>query len=291
MTPFSSVWTRDRVPELLQIAREAGACILTHRAEALYEVVRKEDDSPVTQADHGSQHIIVRGLSALTPQIPIVSEEKDNPAALASDGMYWLVDPLDATRDFVAGGDEFSVNIGLIVDHRPIVGLIYVPSQALLYYGDPEGVFCLKHGRPVDLVPPAKTSGLPRVLSSLTGSKSLPLKLWAEKNIIGAYRLCSSALKFGLLAEGAADLYPRIGGTCEWDTAAGDAILRALGGGIVTLDGNELAYSKPEFKNGYFLAYGPSFDTSRIGAFLDLLNALNPAQKAIQPCQAAQLKT
>jgi len=203
----------------------------------------------------------------------VIAEEKDNPAQLASTGTYWLVDPLDGTRSYVAGGQEFTVNIGLMIKHVPCLGIIYAPVFDDLFYGDPAGVERIT-ARSKTLFEPdsfVKTKAPPRLITSRREAKRLPIETWLNSELISALQPYSSAYKFGLLAAGEADLYPRIGTTCEWDTAAGDAILRAVGGCLVTPEGQPFTYGKPDFLNGDFIACGPTYDTAGLPAFLALL--------------------
>ena len=132
-------WGEAQITALQDLARRAGACALAHRQAGLPAADRKQDGSPVTAADREAQEIIVKGLSALTPGVPIVAEEKDNPASLSSGGTFWLIDPIDGTIDYIAGRDEFTVNIGLVVDNQPYVGVLFAPALDDMFYGDPRG--------------------------------------------------------------------------------------------------------------------------------------------------------
>ncbi|MDD5585471.1 MAG: 3'(2'),5'-bisphosphate nucleotidase CysQ [Alphaproteobacteria bacterium] len=268
-----SFWSPRHAAALQDLARQAGASIMAHRAAATAPAEHKTDGSPVTAADRDSQRIIIEGLRALTPGIPAVAEEKDNPAALAANGTYWLVDPLDGTRDYVAGGQEFSVNIGLLVGNEPCIGVIFAPAVDDLFYGDPTGVERMtpQGKRAFKAGSYAKSNKPPRLLTSRHEAKRLPINEWLEGGQISAWRPCSSGYKFGLLVSGEDDLYPRAGATCEWDTAAGDAILRAVGGRIVTRGGKTLAYGKPDFLNSDFIACGPTYDDGALPGFLALL--------------------
>ncbi len=264
-----SFWTQRHAIELQKLAREAGKRVMHHRAASSENTAHKPDGSPVTAADHESQQILLEGLKTLTPDIPVVAEEKLNPAELAASGTYWLIDPLDGTRNYVAAGKEFSINIALLVDNEPCVGLIHAPALDELFYGDANGVLRSRACAQSFLDPhPPRSSGPPRLVASRHDAKRLKLDEWQKEGIIRSCRPCSSAYKFGLLASGEADLYPRIGETCEWDIAAGDALLIVLGGGIVTPTGETISYGKPEFLNGSFVAYGPTCSATQLEAFL-----------------------
>ena len=238
-----------------KIAREAGALIMRYFSGD-FATRHKDDKSPVTDADIAANAHIIRALSALTPQIPAIAEEDEVlPASQA--GMFWLVDPLDGTRSFVRGEPEFTVNIGLISDHKPMLGVIYAPPQNLLYYGG-AGLGAWRE----------KTPGQPETIRARTPdseglvvvrSRSHPSK--AADEYLKSLRIKemipgSSSIKLCMLAEGSADMYPRFGRTMEWDTAAGHAILNEAGGRIETTDGKPLSYGKPHFENPHFIAYG-----------------------------------
>jgi len=271
-----SFWKSRHTIALQYIARLAAEAILKTCDDGACAAEPKADGSPVTAADSASQKVILDGLRKLTPDIPIVSEEQDNPASLASGGTFWLVDPLDGTREFVDGGIEYTINISLLTDFQPCVGLIYSPAEEELYYGDASGVLHITSGEQIFVeAAQAKTAGPARILSSRREAPHLPLDAWKGQGLIASSRLCSSALKFGLLAIGEADIYVRPGRTFEWDTAAGDAILRALGGGVVTLDGGPLRYGKAGFQNDGFVAYGPTYRQEGLEAFLEIVRAVS----------------
>lgn len=249
-------------PRLVDAARrlalEAGRTIL-----ALYRdgtpVETKADRSPVTEADRAADRIIVAGLHAADPQIPAISEESTADDALAAPlgGRFWLVDPLDGTREFIARTGEFTVNIALIEDGRPVLGVLHAPVQGETYVADGLGQAVRIAG-----------NGAPRPISARTvpdeGPAIIASRLHRDPETdayiarLGPERIESagSALKFGLLARGEADVYPRFGRTMEWDTAAGHAILTAAGGHVRDLNGRELSYGKAGFVNPPFVACG-----------------------------------
>jgi 3'(2'), 5'-bisphosphate nucleotidase len=231
-------------------AHRAGQEILRIYAGE-FAVTHKDDRTPVTEADHAAQHVI---LEALAPTgIPVVAEEAPLPAGAPP--RFWLVDPLDGTREFVARRGEFSVNIGLVEGDGPVLGVVYVPVTGVTYAAA-EGR-ATRDGKPIHarLAPPALT-----VVHSRSHSDSTKLQAWLDANHVnvGERMISGSAIKFGLIAEGIADLYPRLGPTSEWDTAAGQAVLEAAGGSITDLEGAPLRYGKKGFLNDGFVARGRS---------------------------------
>jgi 3'(2'), 5'-bisphosphate nucleotidase len=267
----------DHAAFLQALAREAGGRIMAHRAAATENTKRKLDGSPVTAADHEAQQIIIAGLAALTPDIPVVAEEKVNPQSLAESGTYWLVDPLDGTLAFVQGERDFSVNIGLIVNGEPVLGVIYAPAYDDMFYGEPGTVSRVKKGVTTQLQAATEVKA-PEMVSLITSrreARKLPIADWQREGFIGEWRICSSAYKFGLLAAGAFDLFIRTGLTFEWDTAAGDALVRAVGGSVMVTATDKLVYGKPDFRNGNFIAHGASFDAGRLPEFFARLKKEN----------------
>jgi 3'(2'), 5'-bisphosphate nucleotidase len=253
----------DRIESLARevraIAEDAGRIIMDLYARG-FTVSEKADSTPVTDADHAAEALIVPRLQALTPDIPVISEEA---AALGQlprrDGLtFWAVDPLDGTREFIARSGEFSVNIGLIRDGIPVLGVVHGPALGLSFFtagpGRAERAETGKPGAPVATraVPGA---GLTVIGSRSHGSSRKVAAFLADKTVAEC-QVMGSALKFGFLADGSADLYPRFGPTSEWDTAAGHAVLRAAGGRVISVDGGELAYGKPAYLNGGFIAWG-----------------------------------
>ena len=214
------------------------------------DVIRKEDNSPVTEADLAAHHILVDALRALTPDIPIVSEESESHTLPEGAERFWLVDPLDGTKSFIRGTGAFTVNIGLIEYGEPTMGVIVVPTDKRCYAGDIEhGAW--KNDEPISTGDLPKTEWGAVVSMSHLDPKT---EAFITPLPIGEKRSASSSLKFCLVAEGAAHLYPRFGPTMEWDTAAGHAILRAAGGKVVHPDGRSFTYRKTGFRNGAFIA-------------------------------------
>jgi 3'(2'), 5'-bisphosphate nucleotidase len=242
---------------IADIARAAAAEILAVSARGL-GVREKADRTPVTEADEAANRLIVARLAALAPDIAIVAEESvaagEIPAPAAR---FWLVDPLDGTREFIAGRDEYTVNIALIEDRRPVLGVVGLPAQGELYLGV-RGEGAVRHDATGEATPiraravPAR--GAVALASRSHGSAETDA--WLDRARVGEVKRAGSAMKFCLIARGEADLYPRLGRTMEWDTAAGHAVLAAAGGSVRILDGAELAYGKPGFENPPFVARG-----------------------------------
>lgn len=249
--------------QLATIALAAGDVILDiYHSE--FTVRSKDDRSPVTNADEAAERVILSELAKLTPEIPIIAEE-----SVASDGIpenvgkrFWLVDPLDGTKEFISKNGEFTVNIALIEDGVPTTGVVYAPARGRLFVGTADGATCQNmdqagvwgESRPIT-VRRASDAGLIVVASRSHRDAQTDdyLEQFEVRELISA----GSSLKFCLIAAGEADLYPRLGRTMEWDTAAGDAVLRAAGGTVDTLDGQPLIYGKaPVYDNPFFVAKG-----------------------------------
>jgi 3'(2'), 5'-bisphosphate nucleotidase len=252
------------LPELSQIARRAGAAIMqVYRTD--FDIGRKEDGSPLTLADTASEDIILPALAALAPDIPIVSEEsaETNAAPDRVGRRFWLVDPLDGTREFLKRNDEFCVSIGLIEDGVPVLGVIHGPVERVTYAAAGPGTATRATGdgapRPIACrAPPA--DGI-AVLDSRSHRDNEKLERFLARYPVRHRVPQGSALKFGRVAAGEVDLYPRFGPTMEWDTAGGHAIVLAAGGSVRTLAadltiGGPLRYAKPGFLNGGFLVAG-----------------------------------
>ena len=252
------------LPTIIEAALAAGAEIERIYAEGC-EAEAKEDGSPVTIADRHAEAIILDRLAAAFPEIPVLAEEEAAAGRIPELGrLFFCVDPLDGTRGFVQRTGEFTVNIGLIEDGEPVAGVIYAPDSKLLYFGARgQGAF---RGRGGGMPEPIRPRPRPESGLTAVGSRSHEAHGTAAKGAhlgIAEFVASSSSLKFCLVAEGTADVYPRHGTTAEWDTAAGQAILEAAGGRVMALDeeGHEtgpLRYSKLEsaFLNPPFIAWG-----------------------------------
>jgi 3'(2'), 5'-bisphosphate nucleotidase len=243
--------------EVIRIARAAGEEILGVYANG-GAVHSKPDGSPVTEADERAQRIICAHLERVTPEIPIVAEEDGrHKHAGPRRERFWLVDPLDGTKEFVSRNGEFTVNIALIEDGAPTLGVIFAPALGRLFAAAAggEAVVDDQDGRrsiSARRVPPEG----PTVVSSRSHGDPEALRRCLGDRAVAASICAGSSLKFCLVAAGEADLYPRFGRTMEWDTAAGDAILRVAGGTVTDLDGEPLRYGKPGFENPHFVAQG-----------------------------------
>ena len=245
------------LPALEAAARQAGAAIMRVH-DGHIAVTRKADSSPVTEADAQAEAIIVPKLRDLTPTIPVVAEEAMAAGDLpdVSGGTFWLVDPLDGTKEFIARNGQFTVNIGLIHQGRPVAGVVLAPATGRLWSGavgagatvtDTDGsrhsIQCRR--------PPARGAV---VVASRSHGDPGPLEQWLATLDTPELRPAGSSLKFCLIAEGCADYYPRFGPTCEWDVAAAHAVVLAAGGEVIDWNGVPLAYGKPKFLNPHFLA-------------------------------------
>jgi len=247
----------DLLERLLPIARSAGKVILQVYATD-FDVRGKADDSPVTEADQRAEALILPALAELTPDIPIVSEEAVAAGDIPRVGdRFWLVDPLDGTKEFIKRNGEFTVNIALIQLGRPTLGVVLAPALDRLYAGSTgHGAFLEDgvHHRKIACrrVPP---TGL-TVVASRSHGDTEALDRFLAGRTVASQANAGSSLKFCLVAAGDADLYPRFGRTMEWDTAAGHAVLAAAGGRVMTVQGDELLYGKPGFENPHFIAQG-----------------------------------
>lgn len=239
------------------LAAQAGTAILQIRHDG-FEVLRKQDRSPVTAADHAAEAIILAGLRAATPDIPVIAEEEVAAGhSTTATAQFWLVDPLDGTREFASGSDEFAVNVGLVRDGRVVLGAVGVPATGEMF-GGIVGVGAWKRTaagqKPIGVrAPPPE--GLTVVASRHHGDTGL-LDEFLQGRRVARMLNFGSSLKFCRLAEGIADLYPRFGRTMEWDTCAPQAVLEAAGGTVLTLDGTPLGYGKPGWENPFFICSG-----------------------------------
>jgi 3'(2'), 5'-bisphosphate nucleotidase len=242
------------------VAEQAAVLVLEVYATD-FAVLGKADASPVTLADERAEACIVAALKRLTPGVPVVAEEAVSRGEVPDAGRcFWLVDPLDGTREFVSRNGEFTVNIALIEDGRPVLGVVQVPVQRRRYAGlVGQGAWLADAtGRRAIRSRAWPQQGELVVASSRSHGDEAAMAAWlATAGLAGRalrHVAAGSSLKFGLVASGDADLYPRLGRTMEWDTAAGHAVLRAAGGEVFTLAGTPLSYGKPGFENPHFVA-------------------------------------
>ena len=248
------------VEPLVAMARDAGDAILEVYATD-FDVQNKADESPLTQADLASHNVIAAGLQALTPDIPVISEESGLPDydVRRKWPEYWLIDPLDGTKEFVNRNGEFTVNIAFIRGNRPLLGVVHVPVLDKTYVGcDGEGASLREAGQAPRPIQVSSSSSEPVRVVGSRSHRGASLDAYLEK--LGDYDMVpmGSSLKFCVVAEGGADIYPRLGPTSEWDTAAAQAVVEQAGGAVLELSGTPLAYNaKEEILNPHFLVAGP----------------------------------
>lgn len=243
--------------ELIPVVRAAGHVVMDVYATD-FEVRGKDDASPVTEADERAEAVILAGLARLTPEVPVVAEEAVAAGRVpAVARRFWLVDPLDGTKEFIKRNGEFTVNVALVEDGRPTLGVVLAPALGELYAGSEDGGAFVEdaRGRRPIACRTVPAEGLTVVASRSHGdAAALDAFLAGRKvaSVVGA----GSSLKLCRIAAGVADLYPRLGRTMEWDIAAGHAVLASAGGAVETLDGAPLRYGKPGFDNPHFVARG-----------------------------------
>ena len=251
--------------ELTLIASQAAEAILSVHGSALRQR-DKADRSPVTAADDASESIILGGLSRLFPDVPVVSEEASaHPAPAVLGERFFLVDPLDGTREFIAGNSEYTINIALIVGGQPMAGIIAAPAMATVWrgiVGQGAERMKLQPGAAVDSAMgriAIRTRPKPRTGLVAMTSRSHPepaTGAYLDKIAVLQRSISGSSLKFCRIAEGAADIYPRLVSLSEWDIAAGHAIVAAAGGTVTMADGQPLTYGRPDFRAPPFIAWG-----------------------------------
>jgi 3'(2'), 5'-bisphosphate nucleotidase len=239
------------------LAEEAGRATLAFYGDKA-GAREKADGSPVTLADEAAEAIILPALRALTPDIPVVSEEEVSRGVgpFCVGARFWLVDPLDGTKEFLNGNREFTVNIALINNGYPVLGVVVAPALGETYKGmEREAYLIDSTGERKILCRHPPTEG-ETVVCSRSHGDAKTTEAYLKSRKVAAFRVAGSSLKLCLIAQGEADLYPRLGTTMEWDIAAGHAVLAAAGGGIMTLNGTPLVYGKPFFRNPHFVAHG-----------------------------------
>lgn len=257
----------DLLQSLIYTAQRAGGAIMAVYATD-FAVRDKADASPVTVADEAAEKIILADLAAIAPGVPVVAEESVAagrvPDVAGSSKRFFLVDPLDGTKEFIGRRDEFTVNVALIEGGQPVLGVVFAPARRELFWGDvrnaraghidadPDGTMpSMGNAISARLPPPG---GLTAVASRSHGTPETGEFL--ARYPVTEIRSIGSSLKFCLVATGQADIYPRLGTTMEWDTAAGHAVLAAAGGSVTGLAGEPFVYGKPGFRNGHFVARG-----------------------------------
>lgn len=246
-------------PYAVELAKKAGDAILeVYNTD--FDVAEKEDESPLTRADLAAHHVISDGLARQDAHTPIISEEGGLPEFQVRRewSRYWLIDPLDGTKEFIKRNGEFTVNIALIENHRPVFGVVHVPVTGVTYVGSAgAGAWKIEaDGTANRIRVAAETPNTARIVGSRSHQSDAVAEWLAA---IGEHDIIAmgSSLKFCVVAEGQADVYPRLGLTSEWDTGAAQAVVEAAGGAVVTLDGMPLAYNtKEEILNPHFIVIG-----------------------------------
>jgi len=248
------------LPELETLAVRVGELIMASYGSPL-NIATKSDGSPVSDVDHAAEEMITVALSYIMSNVPVVGEEAISmgrmPAPDISGGKFWLVDALDGTKEFLAGGKDFTVNIALIENAEPVLGVIHHPISKMTYVGAGEGTSSrigadnIRH--PISA---AQADTSVRIISSKSFGNEIYLAKYLAGRQIREHRYRASSIKFCEVAEGRADLYPRFGPSREWDTAAGHAIVLAAGGNVTTSAGQPLLYGKEGFENSDFVARG-----------------------------------
>ena len=256
--------SKENLLEIVNISVDAGEVILNYYNENV-DVIYKDDESPLTKADLASHKIITDSIKKITPDIPILSEEEFIDWKIRKKWKkYWLIDPLDGTKEFIKKNDEFTVNIALIENNRPILGVIYTPALNELFYSIKNfGSYKILTKKKLNTLKEAKRISINKKKSNkikIVGSRSHSnpvLEKWVNKNF-NEFNILQkgSSLKFCLIAEGSADIYPRFGPTSEWDIAAGHIILEEAGGKLKSIDNKEILYNEKEnILNPEFFAY------------------------------------
>ncbi len=262
MLPIRAL-TRDQLISIEALSIRAGNAIMNVRLRGV-ERTDKADGSPVTEADLAADRIIREGLEEIAPGIPAITEETYKGHDDTEAEQYWCVDPLDGTKGFINGGRDFTVNIALIRHRAPALGVIYAPATGELWAGmdgmatkretgpsPNQTLEAMGEARPITARRAEITH--PHIVAT-KAHRGPALEAWIERLNAAENVAVGSSLKFCVIAEGKADLYPRIGPTMEWDTAAGQAIVEAAGGSVIGPDGNAFMYGKPGRLNGYFAA-------------------------------------
>jgi 3'(2'), 5'-bisphosphate nucleotidase len=253
--------------EMRRLALEAGDVIMEIYQSDDFDVRAKSDDSPVTAADEAADALISAGLRAAFPDVLLVTEEQaESHKEQASE--FLIVDPLDGTKEFVHRRGDFTVNIAYVKDGTPIRGVVYAPAKGRMFYTEADGLSVEEEG-PFDKATPGKTA--PIKVSTPDNSALMVVASkshrdqatddYIDKYAVKDMKSAGSSLKFCLVATGEADIYPRVGRTMEWDTAAGHAVLKGAGGDVVRFDDHTpLTYGKPIYENPFFIAYAPGVE-------------------------------
>jgi len=259
MSIANEIFNNDKlIHKLKQLLISAGNCVLEIYHRSNVDITIKSDNSPVTTADLTSHNLLLKGLSSLTPTIPIISEEEKESLSISKfHSTYWLIDPLDGTKEFISQNSEFTVNVALIEKNKPSLGFVVVPAQETIYWGGINlGSFKskinLKKTQSISVSNPRNPVRVVTSNNHLNQATLDYIKTLGKTELVRV----GSSLKFLTIAEGKADCYPRLGPTCEWDTAAAQAILEGAGGQVKQIDGSPLSYGKLDVLNPHFIANG-----------------------------------
>lgn len=243
---------KNLVREVKNIAVQAGITSLELRNLGL-DIIFKEDSSPVTNADKEISNYIHSRLQELTPNIPVICEERRLPQFTENLRKFWLVDPIDGTKSYIENSDQFTINIAYVENNIVEYGYIYIPATKKLYYTDDDKNFVIEENGVIIEHKPHGEEGLVAVVSSYNFDKKL--NDYLAKNKFFKTISFLSSIKLCLIAEGSGDVYPKFSDTMEWDIAAGHALIKASGGNVFTLEGQELKYNKKNFLNPAFIAH------------------------------------
>ena len=248
------------VPVIRKLALEAGAKIMEVYDGPDFAVKVKGDQSPVTEADEAADALISAGLRAEFPDVVLITEEQADSHDLRAE-TFLIVDPLDGTKEFVQRRGDFTVNIAYVEKGVPLRGVVYAPAQGRLFYTRPDGVTVEEVAGQQREIRVAKPDNAALMVVASKSHRDAATEDYIARYAVKDSRSAGSSLKFCLVATGEADLYPRLGRTMEWDTAAGDAVLRGAGGVVVRMDDRTpLAYGKEGWDNPFFIAYAPGVD-------------------------------
>ncbi|MDB2414597.1 3'(2'),5'-bisphosphate nucleotidase CysQ [Rickettsiales bacterium] len=246
--------------EIALLAKKAGEIIMPYHNNSI-DIEQKNDGSPVTEADMAAHNYIITALNNISPDIPVVSEEQnqDLNEQIAKQKLYWIIDPIDGTKGFIKGSDEFTVNIALIYNNNPIGGVVYLPAQNINYFTDESNRACKQYlDNNIEHISTRQKPDEGIIVTTSKAHIHVNTEKYIEQigqnitDVIAAH----SSLKFCMVAEGVADLYPRFSPTMEWDTAAGHAIVNAASGAVITREGEDLKYGKDGLLNGQFFVKG-----------------------------------
>lgn len=249
---------RKLLEDVVALAVEAGDAIMEIYNGPAFQVTHKDDKSPLTAADIASHNAIVKGLQQITPEWPVLSEESEStPYETRREwSVFWLVDPLDGTKEFLKRNGEFTVNIALVEGDHPILGVVYAPASGKMYFAARgAGAFKQENGETLPIRVQRGVEGAVRVIISRSHSGD-ETELYTKQYGKCEFVPMGSSLKFCLVAEGVADVYPRSGPTMEWDTAAAHCIVEEAGGTVTAANGSRFVYNKPNLLNPGFLVAG-----------------------------------